>query len=106
MIINLTADLATAEQIAEDVVDLPSSERRHLLELLEIDDSATDQQIKDCCHDIALLAVHNGLGPDDDSDPHPLHALIDIASPRITKELQGALLDQGVATLTSLAQFS
>lgn len=98
MILNLTQHLATPEQIAQGVVDLPPGRRKHLIDLLTVDELPTNDEIKARCSDIAAIAalvVHNNLGGD---DPHPLEAMIG-GAPWMMSALEKALRDQGVTPI-------
>lgn len=98
MILNLTQHLASPEQTAAGVVDLPDAQRRLLVESLTVDALPTRQEIADRCANIAALAVHNGLGGDEGDDPHPTAAMIG-GAPWMMAELERALLDMGVPSV-------
>lgn len=76
MIINLTQHPATAEQIEAGVVDLQGDQLELLKELLTFENVPQKGEVDDRAHDIALLAMMNGLGGDDDDDPIPTAAMI------------------------------
>lgn len=97
MIINLTQHCATREQISQGAVDLPPAQRGHLIELLTVNSLPTSDEIRARCNDIALLAVHNGLGGDGD-DPHPLEAMIG-GAPWMMSALEKALINHGVTPI-------
>lgn len=95
MILNLTQHTATLEQKEAGVVDLPETHRRDLKILLTFDEIPPRHEIEDRAHDIALLAVHNDLGPENGDDPHPAQAMIG-GAPFLMTALEDALRDQGV----------
>jgi hypothetical protein len=64
MILNLTQHPATAEQIAQGVVDLPADERAELSRLLTVDDLPSRAEIEDRCEAIAKLSWADSLGTD------------------------------------------
>ena len=98
MIVNLTQHVASPEQLAAGVVDLPADQRRLLVESLTVDALPTRQEIADRCANIAALAVHNGLGGDEGDDPHPTAAMIG-GAPWMMRALEDALLDMGVQSV-------
>lgn len=95
MIINLTQHPASAEQVLAGVVDLPAGQRAMLIDALTVEKLPTAQEIAERCANIAVLAVHNSLGGDDNDDPHPIQAMIG-GAPWMMARLEAALLDQGV----------
>ena len=105
MIINLTQHRSTDEQKKAGVVDLPagSPERHDLLLLLTFDNIPSKKEIEDRAHDIALLAVHNNLGGEENDDPHPLYAMIG-GAPFLMSALEGALRDQGVEPMYAFSR--
>ena len=76
MIINLTQHLATAEQIAAGVVDLPADQREDLVQALTFESLPTADEILAAAEAIAELAVQNGLGDDCLDSPAPKSAMI------------------------------
>lgn len=97
MILNLTQHVASAEQLAAGVVDLPTAERGLLIDRLTVDSLPTKQEIEARCADIAQIAVHSGLGGDMD-DPHPAQAMIG-GAPWMMSALESALQSQGIAAV-------
>ena len=75
-IINLTQHIASAEQAAGGVVELPAEQREALIDALTFESIPDAEEIRDRAHDIAELACFNGLGGDDGDDPFPSHAMI------------------------------
>ena len=75
-IINLTQHIASAEQVAGGVVELPAEQREALINALTFESIPDAEEIRDRAHDIAELACFNGLGGDDGDDPFPSHAMI------------------------------
>lgn len=57
MILNLSQDSATAEQLQAGVVDLPEAERQRLEEAMTFEDLPTRVQIQEACDTIASIAV-------------------------------------------------
>ena len=76
MILNLTQHPATADQVEVGVIDLAGEELAALKECLTFGNLPAAQEILDRAHDIAELACHNGLGPDNVDDPLPQRAMI------------------------------
>ena len=75
-IINLTQHIASAEQVAGGVVELPAEQREALIDALTFESIPDAGEIRARAHDIAELASFNGLGGDDGDDPFPSHAMI------------------------------
>jgi len=87
-IINLTQHVATAEQVAAGVQDLPEAERAQLVALLTVDALPTRQEVDARCADIAMLAAMA-------TEQHPERAMIG-GAPWMMRALEDALLDQGI----------
>ncbi len=102
MIVNLTQHLATPEQVAAGVIDLPPAEREALTALLTFDALPTRQEIEERAADIAELAAYNGLSGDDDDSPPASAAMIG-GAPYLMPSLEKAL--QAVC-ITPLYAFS
>jgi len=88
MILNLTQHVATPEQVAAGVQDLPKAERAHLVALLTVDALPTRQEIDARCADIALLAALA-------VEQHPVQAMIG-GAPWMMRALEDALIEQGI----------
>lgn len=95
IIINLTQHAATADQLAAGVVDLPDTERAALQRALTFDALPTAEDLVERAEYIANLAALNGLGGDEDDDPHPMAAMIG-GAPYLMGPLEAALLDAGI----------
>jgi hypothetical protein len=93
MILNLTQHPATPEQTAAGVIEPPAEIAAQVRAALTVDALPSRTEILDRCAQIALLAVHNGLGEDD--DPHPQQAMIG-GAPWMMRALEDALLAQGI----------
>jgi hypothetical protein len=97
MILNLTQHPATAEQIAQGVVDLPAELRAELGRLLTVDALPTRQEIQDRCESVAALVYENA------ADNAPAAAMIGCA-PWMMGHLVKSLRDAGI--VQCLAAFS
>lgn len=92
MIINLTQHPATEDQLEQGVIDLKGEQLEALKELLTFDEIPSLQEVEDRAHDIALLAIHNGLSDSDNVDaPTFLYAMIG-GAPFLMAELEKALI--------------
>jgi hypothetical protein len=98
MILNLTQHMATADQVAAGVVDLPDLQRKELVEALTFTSLPTAKDIADRAAFIADLACQNGLGGDDGDDPHPPAAMIGGAS-YLMPALEASLRGYGIEPL-------
>lgn len=96
MIINLTQHTATPEQIAEGVVDLRGDGLFALRDALTFDSLPTAEEIHRRAEYIADLAVHNGLGEED--DPFPDAAMIG-GAPYLMGPLAAELRRHGIRPL-------
>ena len=106
MIINLTQHVATVDQVAAGVFDLPPSLRGDLTALLTFDTLPGVEEIKDRAHDIALMAAMLASGADradgtdggladNDSGAFVLQAMIG-GAPYLMAPLESALRDNGI----------
>jgi len=98
MILNLTQHLATSEQLAAGVVDLPEDKRAALTRALTVTTLPDRESIEARCDYIAELACQNGLGGDDEDDPHPRMAMIG-GAPWLMSTLEQALTGRGITPL-------
>jgi len=98
MILNLTQHLATSEQLAAGVVDLPEDKRAALTRALTVTTLPDRESIEARCDYIAELACQNGLGGDDEDDPHPRMAMIG-GAPWLMSTLEQALTERGITPL-------
>lgn len=103
MIINLTQHLATPEQAAAGVCDLPESVREELTKALTFVSLPTAEEIEERAQYIAGFAVFNGLGGDLDDDPAALFAMIG-GAPYLMAPLEKALADHGVRPVYAFSQ--
>lgn len=103
MILNLTQHLATPEQIAAGVVDLPAPQRSELIEALTVNDLPTWAELAARAEFIAELACQNGLGGDEADDPHPQAAMIGGAGP-LMRALLPALTARGISARESFSR--
>ena len=92
MILNLTQHVGTPDQ---GVTDLTGEARECLIALLTVDALPTREEIEQRANDIVLLAIMNGLGPDDGEDPVPARAMIG-GAPWMMSALEDALIDAGI----------
>jgi len=99
MIINLTQHSSTPEQ---GVVDLQGQELEALRESLTFRDLPTPEELEARAEYIAELAIHNGLGGEDD-DPFPEAAMIG-GAPYLMAPLEQALLARGIAPLYAFSR--
>jgi hypothetical protein len=97
MILNLTQHPASAEQIAQGVVDLPAELRAELGRLLTVDALPTRQEIQDRCEAVAALVYET------DADNAPAAVMIGCA-PWMMGHLVQSLRDAGI--VRCLAAFS
>lgn len=95
MILNLTQHPASPEQIEAGVVDLQENHRKSLTDALTVDTLPDRETIEARCDFIAELAYQNGLGGDDDDDPHPEKAMIG-GAPWMMRALEDALIACGI----------
>lgn len=95
MIINVTQHSATAEQLAQGVVDLPEEVRECLSAALTFAGLPDAGEIEARAAIIAELAVQNGLGGDDGDDPTPASAMIG-GAPYLMAPLERALRAVGI----------
>ncbi len=103
MIINLTQHLATPDQSAAGVVDLPPEQRQALIECLTVDELPSREEIIARAEHAAELAVHNGLGGDDGDDPFPDAAMIG-GAPWMMRAMEDALLDRGISPVYAFSR--
>lgn len=101
LILNLTQNPATPEQVAAGVVDLPADQRLLLIEHLTPDGLLGWDSIFDRCSNIASLAVYNGLGEEVFHDTKFTKAMIDGPS-WLIRSLEDALLFIGIDPLHSI----
>lgn len=102
LILNLTQHPATTDQQAAGVVDLPDPLRQHLKALLTFDEIPTPAEIEARASRIAELALHNGLGGDDD-DPLPSQAMIG-GAPFLMSALEASLRLRAIAPLYAFSR--
>lgn len=76
MIINLTQHPASADQLAEGMVDLAGDQLADLVEALTFKTCPDRQEIIDRAEHIAELACYNGLSGDEGDSPMPQSAMI------------------------------
>ena len=95
MIINLTQHLATAEQRAAGVVDLPEPLRLELAGLLTFDKCPTWQEVEERSHAMALLAQR--------ANGQPERAMIG-GAPWMMAQLTYALADRDILPLFSFSR--
>ena len=98
MILNLTQNQATAEQLAAGVIDLPEDKRAALVDALTVTTLPDRESIEARCDYIAELACQNGLSGDDEDDPHPKMAMIG-GAPWMMRTLEQALTGRGITPL-------
>jgi len=98
MILNLTQHQATPEQLAAGVVNLPDDKRAALADALTVTTLPDRESIEARCDYIAELACQNGLGGDDEDDPHPKMAMIG-GAPWLMSTLEQALTGRGITPL-------
>ncbi len=103
MIINLTQDQATPDQIAAGVVDLPQSGREALAELLTFEELPDLDDIQDRAEALVLLAFHNDLEWDDVDDPFPEQAMIG-GAPWLMEPLAKRLRAHGIIPLFAFSR--
>lgn len=101
-ILNLTQHLATDDQQNAGVVDLPATDRQRLQALLTFDETPTPAEIETRAAQIAELALHNGLGGDDD-DPLPNQAMIG-GAPFLMSALEASLRLRAIAPLYAFSR--
>lgn len=95
MILNLTQHTASADQIADGVMDLPEAQRASLIDALTVDALPDREAIDARCDFIAELACQHGLGGDDGDDQHPCKAMIG-GAPWMMSALEDALISRGI----------
>lgn len=98
MIINLTQHVATSEQIAQGVVDLPASERAALQDLLTFGELPTAAEVSARAAEIAELAAYNGMSGDEGDSPMPEAAMIG-GAPFLMGALERALKIVGITAV-------
>ncbi len=77
MILNLTKQIASAEQIEAGVVEPSSDLKDVIVDLLTFGELPSPKNIEDRAHDLAQLLDFNNLAiEDDDEDPNFQYALI------------------------------
>lgn len=103
MILNLTQHLASQEQIAAGVIDLPSIERSTLVKLLTVEELPVASELEGRCEAIAKLAVHNGLGGDIGDDPVFTKVMIG-GAPWMMSTLEYALTNEGFIPVYAFSQ--
>lgn len=103
MILNLTQHIATDEQVAQGVVDLPEETRQVLTDLLTFGDLPDAEEIAARAHDVAELACHNNLGPDDGDDPQPASAMIG-GAPYLMGALERELYARGISPVYAFSR--
>lgn len=103
MILNLTQHPATPEQVEDGVVDLPAKQRQSLVDALTVDALPDREAIEARCDYIAELACQNGLGGDDNDDPHPPQAMIAGASWMISA-IENALKARSIEPIHSFSR--
>jgi hypothetical protein len=100
-IINLTQHLATPEQVAAGVFDLPPNLRGDLAALLTFDAIPSVEEIRSRAYDIATMAAliadraEEVDGADNDRGGFALQAMIG-GAPYLMASLESALRDQGI----------
>ncbi len=103
MIINLTQHVATPEQRADDVVDLPAPQRARLQQLLTFEEPPTRNELDTRADEIAELACQNGLAGEDADSPHPQFAMIG-GAPFLMSALERALEMRAIEALYAFSR--
>lgn len=65
-ILNLTQHAATADQVADGVIELREGEKEYVKELLTFDKIPSKEELEDRAHDLSLFACTYDIIPDDD----------------------------------------